>query len=202
MLSGSFVVGKASSSLSLFRVTLVESIPEGLYSSSPPSRQSIAHSWLHLLDKANSSVHIAAFYFTLRGDDLESADSSDSQVGLKACPALTFMLNPFLSFKHLMCVLQGRKVFKSLKHLESRGVNLQVAVNGPQTSIKDTAELAATGTEIQNICNNWGSRASPCSQSHCQESIMTCQWGEHQLLLCVQNGIYSNSNIHIFRCRS
>lgn len=50
-----------------------------------------------------------------------------------------------------MCVLQGRKVFARLKHLESRGVSLQVAVNAPQTSSKETAELAATGTNIQNV---------------------------------------------------
>lgn len=60
----------------------------GLYQSSPSSRRSIADSWLHLLDKANSSVHIAAFYFTLRGSDLEFAGSSDSQVSSGACPGL------------------------------------------------------------------------------------------------------------------
>uniref|UniRef100_A0A4W6FV52 Phospholipase D family, member 7 n=1 Tax=Lates calcarifer TaxID=8187 RepID=A0A4W6FV52_LATCA len=106
------------------RVHLVESIPVGLYQSSPMSRQSIADSWLHLLDKANSSVHIAAFYFTLRGADLESTDSSDSQ---------------------------GQKVFEHLKRLESKGVKLQIAVNAPQTSTKDTAELAATGAEVREV---------------------------------------------------
>uniref|UniRef100_A0A3Q0RE13 Phospholipase D family, member 7 n=1 Tax=Amphilophus citrinellus TaxID=61819 RepID=A0A3Q0RE13_AMPCI len=59
---------------------LVESIPVGLYLSSPSSRQSITDSWLHLLDKANSSVHIAAFYFTLRGDDLGLHEPLDSEV--------------------------------------------------------------------------------------------------------------------------
>ncbi|XP_039975491.1 5'-3' exonuclease PLD3 isoform X2 [Xiphias gladius] len=106
------------------RVHLVESIPVGLYQSSPSSRQSIADSWLHLLDKANSSVHIAAFYFKLRGSNLEFADSSDSQ---------------------------GRKVFELLKQLESKGVKLQIAVNAPQTSTQDTAELAATGAEVRDI---------------------------------------------------
>ncbi|XP_067374918.1 5'-3' exonuclease PLD3 isoform X2 [Channa argus] len=106
------------------RVNLVESIPAGLYQSSPSSRQSIANSWLHLLGKANSSVHIAAFYFTLRGSDLEFADSFDSQ---------------------------GRQVFEQLKQLESRGINLQVAVNAPQTSTQDTAELSATGAEVREV---------------------------------------------------
>ncbi len=42
--------------------------------------------------------------------------------------------------------LQGRMVFEKLKQLESKGVNLQIAVNAPQTSTEDTTELAATGT--------------------------------------------------------
>ncbi|XP_076595100.1 5'-3' exonuclease PLD3 isoform X2 [Chaetodon auriga] len=106
------------------RVHLVESIPVGLYESSPSSRQSIADSWLHLLDKANSSVHIAAFYFTLRGSDLELTDSTDSQ---------------------------GRMVFEKLNQLESKGVKLQIAVNSPQTSTQDTAELAAAGAEVREV---------------------------------------------------
>uniref|UniRef100_A0A8C4EG89 Phospholipase D family, member 7 n=1 Tax=Dicentrarchus labrax TaxID=13489 RepID=A0A8C4EG89_DICLA len=104
------------------RVHLVESIPVGLYPYTPSSRQSIADSWLHLLDKAKSSVNIAAFYFTLRGSD--SAESSDSQ---------------------------GRAVFEQLKQLESKGVKLQIAVNAPQTSTLDTAELAATGAEVREV---------------------------------------------------
>lgn len=64
----------------LFRVHLVESTPVGLYPSAPSSLQSITDSWLHLLTKANSSVHIAAFYFTLRNSDSELSESADSQV--------------------------------------------------------------------------------------------------------------------------
>lgn len=55
------------------------------------------------------------------------------------------------SFKPLRCmmfpsILQGRSVFDRLKLLKSKGVKLQIAVNAPQTSARDTAELAATGT--------------------------------------------------------
>ncbi|XP_071397786.1 uncharacterized protein pld7 isoform X1 [Centroberyx affinis] len=106
------------------RVHLVESIPEGLYPSAPSSLPSISDSWLSLLGKANSSVHIAAFYFTLRATDLELAEPTDSQ---------------------------GRKVFEQLMRLESKGVKLQIAVNTPQTSTRDTAELAATGAEIREV---------------------------------------------------
>lgn len=106
------------------RVHLVESIPVGLYESSPLSGWSIANSWLHLLNEANSSVHIAAFYFTLRDSDLQLDEPSDSE---------------------------GRKVFEKLKELESKGIKLQIAVNAPQTSTQDTAELAATGAEVREV---------------------------------------------------
>ncbi|XP_034453602.1 5'-3' exonuclease PLD3 isoform X1 [Hippoglossus hippoglossus] len=106
------------------RVHLVESIPEGLYQSSPSSRRSIADSWMHLLHRSSSSVHIAAFYFTLLGSDLEFAGSSDSQ---------------------------GRRVFDHLKRLQSKGVKLQIAVNGPQTSTQETSELTATGAEVREV---------------------------------------------------
>lgn len=62
----------------------MESIPIGLYPSFPPPERSIADSWLHLLNKANSSVHIAAFYFTLREGDLDSSDSQVSSLSRDA----------------------------------------------------------------------------------------------------------------------
>ncbi|XP_013883081.1 phospholipase D3 [Austrofundulus limnaeus] len=106
------------------RVQLVESIPIGLYPSSDLSSTSTSNSWLHLLDTANSSVHITAFYFSLRGSDEESAERSDSQ---------------------------GREVFEQLKQLESKGIKLQIAVNAPQTSTQETAELAATGAQVREV---------------------------------------------------
>lgn len=60
----------------------MESLPEGLsYQSSLPTQQSIADRWLQLLDEAERSVDVAAFYVTLRGSDTEAGASSDSQVG-------------------------------------------------------------------------------------------------------------------------
>ncbi|XP_032411668.1 phospholipase D3 isoform X1 [Xiphophorus hellerii] len=106
------------------RVQLVESIPVGLYPSSSSPGPSIADSWLRLLDEADSSVHIAAFYFTLRDSDVQSANPSD---------------------------FRGRKVFEQLKKLESRGVKLQIAVNAPQTSTQDTAELSAAGAQVRGV---------------------------------------------------
>lgn len=64
------------------------------------------------------------------------------------------------SFEDLMCtilsphIFQGRKVFKQLKQLESKGVKLQIAVNAPQASTQDTAELAAAGTSRPDNMEN------------------------------------------------
>ncbi|XP_060936211.1 uncharacterized protein pld7 [Limanda limanda] len=106
------------------RVHLVESVPDGLYLPSPTSRRSIADSWMHLLHRSSSSVHIAASYITLLGNDSEFAGSSDSQ---------------------------GRRVFEHLKHLQSKGVKLKIAVNGPQASTRDTSELTAAGAEVREV---------------------------------------------------
>ncbi|XP_077434519.1 5'-3' exonuclease PLD3 isoform X2 [Vanacampus margaritifer] len=103
------------------RVHLVESIPAGLYPSSPTPQQSTEASWLRLLDKANSSVSIAAFYMSLRSNHSDFADT------------------------------QGRKVFEQLKQLPSKRVKLKIAVNGPQTATQDTSELAAAGAKIREV---------------------------------------------------
>ncbi|TRY88702.1 hypothetical protein DNTS_006272 [Danionella cerebrum] len=59
------------------RLTLVESIPEGLsFPSGSPQLPSISETWTDLLSKANSSVHIAAFYFTLRDSDMGLTEPS------------------------------------------------------------------------------------------------------------------------------
>lgn len=63
----------------MFRVHLVESIPVGLYPSSPSPQQSTTASWLRLLDKANGSVSIAGYYVSLRSNDPEFAESLDTQ---------------------------------------------------------------------------------------------------------------------------
>ncbi|KAI4874729.1 hypothetical protein NFI96_028351 [Prochilodus magdalenae] len=107
------------------RLTLVESLPEGvLFPHSSPHLQSISHTWTNLLNRANSSVNIAAFYLTLR----------DSDIGLTEPSAI-----------------QGKELFSRLKQLESRGVDLKIAINAPQTSTADTDELAGTGAEIREI---------------------------------------------------
>lgn len=51
------------------RIVMVESIPEGLDFNSTTSHPSIYHAWLNLMSKAQSSVDIASFYWTLTNDD-------------------------------------------------------------------------------------------------------------------------------------
>ncbi|KAM8848371.1 5'-3' exonuclease PLD3 isoform 1-T1 [Synchiropus picturatus] len=104
------------------RAHLVESIPEGLYPSSLSPWQSIGNTWLHLLDQANHSVDVAAFYLTLR--DLQFSNPTD---------------------------VQGRRVFEQLKQLKSKGVKLQIALNSPQTSSQDSRELADAGAVIREV---------------------------------------------------
>lgn len=107
------------------RVHLVESIPQGLYPSDSTTRlPSIYNTWIHLLNKANQSVDIAAFYVTLRNTEQGSTEPTD---------------------------LQGKEVFKELMQLQSKGLKLQIAVNGPQSSTQDTSDLATTGAEVREV---------------------------------------------------
>ena len=61
-------------------VTLVESIPENLtFPKGSPTHQSVFHGLLNLLEVAESSIHIASSYWTMRGDDVPVKDSSSWQ---------------------------------------------------------------------------------------------------------------------------
>ena len=67
-------------------MSLVESLPVGLYPSDPPPLPSISDSWLHLLSRANSSLQIAGFYVTLRDSDTPGhPDPTDAQVCVCVC---------------------------------------------------------------------------------------------------------------------
>uniref|UniRef100_A0A8D0GTY3 PLD phosphodiesterase domain-containing protein n=1 Tax=Sphenodon punctatus TaxID=8508 RepID=A0A8D0GTY3_SPHPU len=104
---------------------LVESIPVGLrYSPASPRHPSIYQAWMDLLSGANSTVDIAAFYFTLRDSDTQEEEPSSLQV---------------------------RKVFEKLLDLPSRGVKLSIAVNSPQKSDRDTQDLARNGADIRYV---------------------------------------------------
>ncbi|XP_058876529.1 5'-3' exonuclease PLD4-like isoform X2 [Acipenser ruthenus] len=100
--------------------SLLESIPVGLlYPPDAPALPSIFSAWQSLLEQAESSVQIAAFYLTLR--DSEPTAS------------------------------QGRQVFEQLLQLQSRGVNLSIAVNSPENSDRDSRELREAGAEVRGV---------------------------------------------------
>ncbi|XP_038267314.1 5'-3' exonuclease PLD3-like isoform X2 [Dermochelys coriacea] len=106
-------------------LVLVESIPVGLdYSHSSPRHLPIFQAWMDLLDAANHSVDIAAFYFTLRDSDTQEEEPSS---------------------------WQGRQVLEKLRDLPSRGVKLNIAVNSPQKSDWDTEELASKGADVNYV---------------------------------------------------
>ncbi|XP_054848620.1 5'-3' exonuclease PLD3-like isoform X2 [Eublepharis macularius] len=106
-------------------LVLVESIPDSLvYQPEDVRHLSIYQAWMDLLAEANSSVDIAAFYFTLRDSDIKMEHPSSQQ---------------------------GRDVFNSLLGLPSRGIKLSIAVNSPQMSEDDTDELARQGADIEYV---------------------------------------------------
>lgn len=53
-----------------FSITLVESIPEGLVYPNQTIQPSIFDSWLRLIDIAETSIDIASFYWSLKGEDV------------------------------------------------------------------------------------------------------------------------------------
>ena len=64
----------------IFRLTLVESIPENLtYPAGSPTHLSVYEGWMNLLKLANESIDIASSYWNLRGKDAWS-DPTDWQV--------------------------------------------------------------------------------------------------------------------------
>ncbi|XP_058876531.1 5'-3' exonuclease PLD4-like isoform X4 [Acipenser ruthenus] len=46
---------------------------------------------------------------------------------------------------------QGRQVFEQLLQLQSRGVNLSIAVNSPENSDRDSRELREAGAEVRGV---------------------------------------------------
>ncbi|XP_078516706.1 5'-3' exonuclease PLD3-like isoform X2 [Lissotriton helveticus] len=103
---------------------LVESIPDGLtYDPEAPVHMSVFQSWMDLMNSAQSSVDIAAFYFTLQGADTGIQDPSSGE---------------------------GEKVLKKLMELSSRGVKLNIAVNGTANST-DLIMLTQKGAEVKLV---------------------------------------------------
>ncbi|XP_059167441.1 5'-3' exonuclease PLD3-like [Physella acuta] len=103
--------------------TLVESIPENMtYSANDRRLMSTYDAHMRLLDRANSSIHLASFYWTLRGSDTEVHDYSS---------------------------VQGEDIFQKLSDIVKGG---EMDVNIVQNSTSnETDELAASGARVRTI---------------------------------------------------
>uniref|UniRef100_A0A671K9H4 5'-3' exonuclease PLD3 n=1 Tax=Sinocyclocheilus anshuiensis TaxID=1608454 RepID=A0A671K9H4_9TELE len=63
----------------IYRIVLVESIPEGLVFNSSTTHQSIYEAWLNLISAAQTSLDIASFYWTLTNDDTDTHEATANQ---------------------------------------------------------------------------------------------------------------------------
>ncbi|XP_036799406.1 uncharacterized protein LOC118938731 [Oncorhynchus mykiss] len=143
--------------------------------------QSISATWTNLLISANSSVDIAAFYFTLR----------DTGLGLTKPSAA-----------------QGKQVFiKQLMELEAKGVKLQIAVNDSQTATADLIQnslLLPFRVQVQRygrwISSQWREVSStPNCGSWIRETPLPgqCQHGSLTQSLTVLNRPPLGCNINL-----
>lgn len=70
--------------LPLFRISLVESIPEGLvYPNNTTPHPSTHQTWLNLISMAQETIEIGSFYWTLRLDEVYPEPTS-LQVRMRA----------------------------------------------------------------------------------------------------------------------
>lgn len=70
-----------------YSITLVESIPENLtFAEGQPTHTTVFEGWSQLIGLAERSIDIAAFYSTLKGQDIQPDDPDPSswQVSLTA----------------------------------------------------------------------------------------------------------------------
>ncbi|XP_043931600.1 5'-3' exonuclease PLD3-like isoform X2 [Protopterus annectens] len=107
-------------------VHLVESIPVGLrYQADLPHHTSTYDAWMNLLRQANTSVDIAAFYFTLRDSDIYMEEET---------------------------AWQGQNIFDKMMDLLSHDIKINIAVNSPQNSgDQDTTDLDKQGANIRHV---------------------------------------------------
>nr|XP_058914837.1 5'-3' exonuclease PLD4 isoform X1 [Kogia breviceps] len=109
------------------QLVLVESIPQDLLpAAGSPSAQPLAQAWLHLLDAARESVHVASFYWSLTGPDTGVNDSS-SQL--------------------------GEALLQKLQQLLDRNVSLVVATSTP-TLVRNSTDLqvlVARGAQVRHV---------------------------------------------------
>ncbi|KAG8198066.1 hypothetical protein JTE90_020899 [Oedothorax gibbosus] len=105
-------------------ITLVESIPENLtFAEGKPTHTTVFEGWSQLIGLAERSIDIAAFYSTLKGQDIQPDDPDPSS-------------------------WQGDKIFSDLmKAGTERGIRIRIAQSEPTGSTPDfdTKELEVKG---------------------------------------------------------
>ncbi|XP_036392735.1 5'-3' exonuclease PLD3 [Megalops cyprinoides] len=110
------------------RIVLVESIPEGLEFNSSTANPSIYHTWLNLMEEAQSSLDIASFYWTLTNKDTGTQEPTANQ---------------------------GEDILEKLSRLsgEQSGVSVRIAVNTPSESQpqEDLNILSRAGAGIRKV---------------------------------------------------
>lgn len=114
--------------MSIFRIQLLESIPEGLeYPEGSPSFMSTYDAWQRLINISTSSIDIGALYWTLRSDEVANHSSSAN----------------------------GEQIFQSLlKYGRTPGRKLRIAQNQPtaDSPSTDTIILAKRGAaEVRSV---------------------------------------------------
>lgn len=107
------------------RISLVESIPEGLEFNSSISHPSIYQAWMDLMSEARSSVDIASFYWTLTNKDTGT---------------------------HEPTAAQGEAVLKNLADISGR-LSVRIAVSDPTGSKgkEDLKLLSTSGAQIMKV---------------------------------------------------
>jgi phospholipase D3/4 len=126
----------------------VESIPEGLEYPNKTVQPSVFHSWQELIRRAESSIDIASFYWSLTGQDI-IPHPSDWQVG--------FIHKTYNSFHNTMIVflIKGEEIYASLMTAGlQRGIKIRVAQNKPSKSAldEDTQKMQKLGAaEVRSL---------------------------------------------------
>ncbi|KAM7398907.1 hypothetical protein PAMP_018211 [Pampus punctatissimus] len=123
--SSSLYLAQAESCSDPCKISLVESIPEGLEFNSSTTHPSIYQTWLSLISEARSSVDIASFYWTLTNKDTHTDEPT---------------------------AYQGETILKKLAELSGK-LSVRIAVNTPQESQlqNDLKLLKDSGADIRTV---------------------------------------------------
>ena len=121
------LASSSSSPIAKCKFALTESIPVGLTYNSGPIFNSTFDELTSLVENANSTLDIAAFYFTLLGTDIMPEPDESS--------------------------INGQKLLRSIIEAVKRGIKTRITVNADDkmSSSEDLNQLKAAGAEIRSL---------------------------------------------------